>query len=280
MIIRLRFAALKGVILLGILCLAWADRAQAETSGNRILIIHDGAAVLQPLTDYLREHGRLDITMVDQAHLPPEDWKEYRAVLGYVHNRLQETTERRIIDYTRAGGRFVALHHMISSGKARNRYFFDFLGIRLDKPGASRNPVLPGEGYGWYNADPIGVRVILVDLDPGQYIVSHDVRWSDQVLYKSSDRPTLDGNRPAIVVPKAEAYMNVKFTDGREKTVLIGMSYVDPRTGAIFQQDRIGWFKRSGAGVIIYLQPGHFIEEYRNANIDQMVLNAILWDGR
>ena len=85
---------------------------------------------------------------------------------------------------------------------------------------------------------------------------------------------------PAIMLPKSEAYMNHKFTDGREKTVLCGMQYTDPRNQAFFEQDRSAWFKRSGAGWIFYFQSGHFSEEYRNPVIAQMILNAIIWDGR
>jgi hypothetical protein len=263
--------------------LAHAAGSDAAAS-NQLLFVHDSATAAEPLLEFLRTRGHFEITVVDQAHLPA-DWAGYRAVLGYIHNKLLEPTEVAIIEYTKKGGRFIALHHMISSGKADNRFYFDFLGIRLDDPKASRNPVSPGDGYGWYTGPAAaaggeaGISYTLVKLHPDHFIVSHDVTWPDKAVYQSSDALAVSREYPAIVLPKAEAYMNHKFTDGRAKTVLCGMKYTDPRTGTVFQQDRMGWVKSYGAGRIVYLQPGHFADEFRNPNISQMVLNAIIWDG-
>lgn len=276
--LQLRFGAILTIAAIALFSLS-ASRADPAPAG-RVLLVHDGNLVAAPpLLEFLRDHGQLEIVVADQAHLP-SDWTPFRAVLGYVHNRLTDEAERKIIDYTKGGGRFVAVHHMISSWKTDNHFFLDFMGVQLDKPKASRNPVLPGEGYGWCNQGSVGVKVTLVNLNPAHYIVSHNVQWPDRIHYQSSDSLTVAGDYPAIVVPKSEVYVNIKFTDGREKTVLTGLSYTDPRNGAFFQQDRIGWVKRSGAGMIVYLQSGHFPEEFRNPNIAQMVLNAILWDGR
>jgi hypothetical protein len=258
-----------------------AETPSATQPDNRLLLIHDGAKVAQPLVEFLESRGGFQITQVDQAHLPA-DWTGFRAVLGYVHNKLLEPTELALIDYTKKGGRFLALHHMISSGKAANKYYFDFLGIQLDSPKTAREAVLPGVGYGWFTGGPgdPGVTVALVNLHPSHYIVSHDVKWNDVIRYQSSDRLAAEKEYPAIILRKAEAYMNHKFTDGREKTVLCGMKYTDPRNEAVFEQDRMVWFKSYGAGRIFYFQPGHFSEEYQNPNIAQMILNAIVWDGR
>jgi hypothetical protein len=251
------------------------------TDNKRVLLIHDGAKAVQPLAEFLKAQGHFDVTLVDQAHLPPAaEWAGFRAVLGYIHNRLLEPTELAIIEYTKNGGRFVALHHMISSGKAANRFYFDFLGVRLDSPQMAKDIVVPGAGYGWFTGADKGVEVTLVNLNPKHFIVSHNVQWSARVQYQSSDQLTVPAEYPAIVMPKAEAYMNHKFTDGREKTVLCGMSYLDPRTGTRFEQDRSAWFKSYGTGKIFYFQSGHFVEEYANANIAQMILNAIVWDGQ
>lgn len=254
--------------------------AAFAAESNRLLLIHDGAKPIQPLIQFLHETGGFDVTVVDQSQLP-SDWSQFRAVLGYVHNKLLEPTELAIIDYTKKGGRFLALHHMISSGKADNKYYFDFLGVRLDNPKQSKDPVEPGAGYGWYTGgkgEP-GVAITVVNLAPTQFIVAHDVKWPDTAHYQSSDTLTPAKDYAALVLPKSEAYVNVKFTDGREKTVLCGMSYTDPRTHAVFEQDRCAWFKRYGEGWIFYFQPGHFAEEYQNPVIRQMIWNAIVWDG-
>jgi hypothetical protein len=272
-VFRLGFAVLSLVCLLGV------GRLQAADKAGRVLLIHDGARVVEPLADFVNDRGGLEVVRVDQDHLPL-DWTEFRAVVGYIHGRLREPTELAIIDYTKRGGRFVALHHMISSAKAQNRYYFDFLGVRLDHPQAAREAVEPGKGYGWYTADDRGVEVTLVNLHPAHFIVSNGVHWASQVRYQSSDWLAVEREYPAIVLPKAEAYLNHKFTDGREKTVLCGMKYTDPRTRVVFEQDRAVWFKSYGAGTIVYIQPGHFPEEYREPNLAQMVLNAITWNGR
>jgi hypothetical protein len=254
--------------------------AAFAAESNRVLLIHDGAKPIQPLVTFLHERGGFEVTIVDQTQLPT-NWGEFRAVLGYVHNKLLEPTELAIIDYTKKGGRFVALHHMISSGKADNKYYFDFLGVQLDAPKQSKDPVEPGAGYGWYTGgkgEP-GVVITLVNLAPKHFIVAHEVKWGDTAQYQSSDVLEPAREYTAIVLPKSEAYVNVKFTDGREKTVLCGFSYTDPRTHAVFQQDRSVWFKRYGEGWIFYLQPGHFADEYQNPAISQMILNAIVWNG-
>lgn len=255
-----------------------------DPSGKQLLLVHDSAEVAAPLVEFLHAKGGFTTTIVDQAHLPA-DLSGYRAVLGYVHKTLTEPTELAIISYTEHGGRFVALHHMISSGKAANQHYFKFLGIQLDNPKECKNPVLPGAGYGWTNgprdADgkETGISYTLVRLHPTHFIVTHDVTWGEPVAYQSSDAPVPSAKYPAIVIPRAEAYMNHKFTDGKAKTVLCGMKFTDPRTGTHFEQDRMAWIKDYGAGKIFYFQPGHFIEEYKDANICQMILNAIIWDG-
>jgi len=254
-------------------------------SATQLLLIHDSAEVTAPLVEFLKAKGGFTTTVVDQAHLPA-DLSGCRAVLGYVHRNLTEPTELAIINYTEHGGRFVALHHMISSGKAANKHYFKFLGIQLDSPKESRNPVAPGAGYGWYNGPrtpdgaETGITYALIKLHPTHFIVTHDITWGDPIAYQSSDAPVPSAKYPAIVIPRAEAYMNHKFTDGNAKTVLCGMKFTDPRTGAVFEQDRMAWLKDYGAGTVFYFQPGHFIEEYKDPNICQMILNAIIWDGK
>ena len=258
--------------------------APGNSASKQLLFIHDNVAVAEPLIEFLKAKGDFTVTVVDQAHLPA-DWSGYRAVLGYVHRTLLEPTELAIIDYTEHGGRFVALHHMISSGKAENQHYFKFLGIQLDSPKESPKEVAPGAGYGWYNGPKnpekieSGITYTLVKLHPTQFIVTHDITWGAPIAYQSSDVLAVPAEYPAIVLPRAEAYMNHKFTDGRAKTVLCGMKYTDPRNGSVFEQDRMAWFKDYGAGRIFYFQPGHFIEEYQDPNICQMILNAIIWDG-
>ena len=75
-----------------------------------------------------------------------------------------------------------------------------------------------------------------------------------------------------------EVYMNHKFTDGREKTILMGFKFFDERNQKLFVQDRAGWIKKTGKGQVVYFMPGHSKLDYENKNVSQWVLNAVMWE--
>lgn len=243
-------------------------------SKDSVLIVQDEMPALKVLGRFLEDQGKLNITMVDQAHFP-EDLSPFGAVIGYIHGGLEASVEVAIINYTKQGGRYIALHHSISSGKASNKYYFDFLGIQLDHPKQSKHPVKPGQGYGWVEGEDIVLT--LVNLNPGHYITSHRVTWDKAISYASSDGPSAEKPYPSIALPDSEVYMNHKFTDGRQKTVLCGFKFLDKRNNTLFMQDRAVWLKPYGKGHIIYLMPGHKPSDYENQGVSQMILNAIQW---
>ncbi len=250
--------------------LAPVDRINAAS--NKVLIVHDELPQMEVLARFLREEGGLEVTVVEQSELP-DDWSPYRAVIAFIHRVLEVPTEKSFIAYTENGGRFIALHHSISSRKAENEFYFDFLGIRLDNPGDAKNPVVPGGGYGWVHE-----TLTLVNLSPSHYITSHEVKWGEKISYTPSDQPSVEALYPSLTLHDSEVYMNHKFTDGREKTVLMGFKFVDERNGQMFMQDRAGWLKKYGKGEIIYLKPGHAASDFENRNFSQMILNAITWE--
>jgi len=258
-----------------ILATAFAPAAlfasDAASPSKKILIVHDELPQMEVLAKFLRVEGGLDVTVVEQSALP-EDWSAYRATIAYVHRELEVPTEKAIIAYTENGGRYIALHHSISSKKAVNEFYFDFLGIRLDNPTEAKKPVMPGGGYGWRDE-----TLILVNLNPAHYITSHNVTWDDEIPYTPSDQPSVEALYPSISLHESEVYMNHKFTDGREKTVLMGFRFLDDRNGQMFMQDRAGWLKKYGEGEVIYFMPGHAATDFENDNISQMILNAIIW---
>jgi hypothetical protein len=263
-----RLVAVTLVVLFLMISHGFAD------SGDNILIVQDELPALKVLTGFLAEKGKLGVTVVDQPHLP-QDLSGYKAVLAYIHKQLDESVELAVIGYTQQGGRFIALHHSISSGKAKNRYYFDFLGIQLDHPKQSKHPVEPGQGYGWVSGED--VTLTLVNLNPHHYITNHNITWGDPIAYLSSDQPSVEGHSPSISLPDSEVYMNHKFIDGREKTVLCGFKFMDKRNNRLFMQDRAVWLKTSGNGDIVYIMPGHTPSDYENQNVSQMILNAIQW---
>jgi trehalose utilization protein len=162
---------------------------------------------------------------------------------------------------------------MISSGKAVNRYYFDFLGVRLPEADKARQPAQPGGHYAWRH----GVHLTVVNLNPGHYITTNGVTWPERTSYRPFGRPGAEGEYPAFTLEDAEVYVNVGFTDGDEKTILLGFKYVEDRNGAVFMQDREGWLRPSGDGWIVYLQPGHSTHEFEHPAVAQMVLNAVTW---
>lgn len=251
-----------------------AELAPSENAGS-ILIVMDERPQMEAVGQFLKMKAGIESLIVDQKQLP-QDWSGFRAVIGYIHGRLEEATEIKFIDYTKKGGRLVLLHHSISSGKARNRHFFDFLGIQLTEPQKAREPSVSGGHYAW--RDPI--EQVVVNLHPDHYITSHEVQWPERVRYSSSDLPSSELDWPALTLRNSEVYVNHKFTDGRAKTVLLGFKWTDERNGQQYMQDRTGWYRRQGAGWVFYLQPGHSTEELRIPAVSQMILNAIVWDGK
>jgi hypothetical protein len=238
----------------------------------RLLIVMDEREQMEALGQYLKDKAAIESVIVDQAGMPA-DWSGFDAVIGYIHGRLDERAETKFIEYARGGGRLILLHHTISSGKAANRYLFEFLGIALTEPSKSREPSTPGGHYAW--KDP--VQQVIVNLRPDHFLTSNAIAWPSRFSYTSSDEPSVAREYPAMVLRDTEAYVNHKFTDGRAKTVLLGFQWTDDRNGVTFRQDRTGWYKRTGKGWVFYFQPGHSTQEFRNPVVAQLVLNAILW---
>lgn len=238
---------------------------------SKVLIIQDELQQMEVLSGIIAENDKnIDIGIVDQDNLPVS-MSEYDAVIVYIHGELFENTERWIIEYTKNGGRFICLHHSISSGKAKNKNYFPFLGIRLDGTDNPRDAELPGAGYAW--VEP--VTLTIVNLNDQHYVTNHKIEWGEEIDYQSTDLSMKIKKIPSISFPESEVYLNHKFTDGKEKTILLGVKYLDTRNKKLFMQDRAGWYKKAGAGEIFYFMPGHSSIDFQNSNYAQMILNAI-----
>lgn len=238
----------------------------AERTG--VLIIQDERPQMDVLAKFLTEKGELQVKIVEQqSH--PKNLSAYKAVIVFIHRELHEQTERTIIDYTKAGGRFICLHHSISSKKAENKFYFDFLGMQLNKG------EMEDGGYAWKASS-----WTLVNLNTKHYITNHYIEWNKQVKYTSSDQPAVEKSFPGIELKDdSEVFVNHRFTDGREKTVLCGLIYTDKTTGKTYMQDRGAWTKRQSKVTVVYLMPGHCESDYQNENIARMVLNAVNWQN-
>lgn len=260
-----------------------ACQPASETARDRVLIVTDESDRMAPLAAFLEEKGGFDCTIIDYTKLPedqrrlPHDVSGYDALVGYIHNELNEPTELAIIGYATGGGRFVAVHHMVSSGKAGNAHYFDFLGLHMDGIELAREPAAPGGHYMW--REPVEKTVF--NLLPGHYITSHGIDWPERAPFAPSDVPGMEAaTYPAITMERTEVYSNVKRTDGDAKTLLLGYRYTDDRNGITHAQATDGWIKPVGEGHVVYLQPGHFVEEFTDPEgiLNQLILNAITWN--
>lgn len=260
-----------------------ASAAADDHDPGRVLIVTDESDRMRPLAAYLKDEGGIDSVIVDYAERAedkrslPGNLSEYDALVGYIHGDLNERTEIGIIEYTRSGGRFVAVHHMISSGKKTNRHYFRFLGVHMDDIELAREPSEPDSHYMW--REP--VEKIVVNLAPGHYITSRGISWPETVDFLPTDVAGARSKRyPAITMMRTEVYSNVKRTDGNEKTLLLGYVYTDDRNSVTHAQAIDGWIKPAGEGHIVYIQPGHFVEEFTDTGniLNQLILNAITWN--
>jgi len=248
------FAALVGVV-------PWFLFLSAAGAAESVLIIKDEWPQMRVLADYLNKKGGLEVELSDQDKIPAE-LSSYRAVILYIHRKLQEPTELAVIRYARRGGRLIVLHHSISSGKRANRHWFDFLNIRL--------PNAPLDKGGYAYRDPVTVQ--LINLAPDHYITRHDLKWPETADYDSMSTAV-----PAVTLTHTEVYLNHTFTDEKEKQVLCGFKYFDQATGRWYQQPRSAWLQKTGQGHLFYFMFGHKNHEFENPVITQLLLNSLTW---
>lgn len=219
---------------------------------------------MQTLAVALRKRGydvRLEEQQPFRAHMQS---LRAKALFMYVHNTFDEDVERAVIDWTRNGGRLIVLHHGMASGRMRNRHWPGFLGVRIL---ARDDPQYPWKVYrGAFQ---------VVNLQPDHWITSHGVQWPEKTEYTSSDTPSAPQFLPSFTLPNTELFHNQLFTDGRRKTVLLGMKgEVEGRT---LMQDRAGWVAPSGTGWVVYFQMGHEARDFENSSYLQMIVNTIEW---
>ncbi len=75
-----------------------------------------------------RLHETSEIAAQDKL---PAGLAGYKNVIVYIHRDLNEPAEVAFIEYAKSGGNLLLLHHSISSGKRKNKYWFPFLGVQL-----------------------------------------------------------------------------------------------------------------------------------------------------
>lgn len=236
----------------------------ARTSFAEVLIVADEFPAMKFLAAKLKADEKVTARIVSQTNLPTS-LASFDAVVVYIHGALAEKAEEAFIDYTRAGGKLVLLHHSISSGKRKNAHWFSFLGVSLPEGDLNQG------GYKWIE----GVSWDLVNLNPNHFIMTNRVDYPQQISFATTNTAARERSLPGFTLDKSEVYLNHVLTD--PPTLLMGLKYLDQKTGAFYMQERAGWIKRSGKGCIIYLMPGHTVKDFENVAYGRIVLNAVIY---
>jgi len=231
------------------------------TLAAQVLIVADEFPAMQELARQLKEQEGWESRIVKQTEMPT-DLKTFRAVVVYIHGKLLPEPEKAMVNYTHEGGKLVALHHSISSGKRTNALWFEFLGVELPKGEVTQG------GYQWTE----GVTLDIVNLATNHFVTTHKVRYSASGQFVSPG--TAARELPLFTLHDSEVYLNHKLAG--ERTLLLGLRYKDAKTGREWHQEHAGWIRRSGRGVIYYLMPGHSIRDFQEQAYSRIVINAIV----
>jgi len=237
---------LKSILLLAGLCLP-------AFAAKEILIVSDGAP-MRILAVQLKAHG-IDSQIVGDDALPAK-LAAYPAVIVYLHHVLAAPVVKAFIDYANGGGKLIVLHHSISSQKRQNPAWLDFLGVKLPEGDVTQG------GYKYYDPVPL----TLVNLAPKDWITTHDVRWESRAEYRGEDRD-------AIEFPATEVYLNHVLNG--QHTILLGLKFVDKKSGVTYVQDTAGWYKKAEKGWVMYFMAGHSGKEFEDPAYAQILTNAV-----
>lgn len=235
--------------------------AAMQTLAAQVLIVADEFPAMQELARQLKEQEGLESQIVKQTEMPA-DLKPFQAVVVYIHGKLLPAPEKAMVDYTTAGGKLVALHHSISSGKRTNALWFQFLGVDLPK-----GEVTAG-GYQWTE----GVTLDIVNLATNHFVTTHKVKYEATFPFQPGEAPAR--RLPGFTLHESEVYLNHQLTT--ERTLLLGLRYKDAKTGREWHQNHAGWIRPAGRGTIYYLMPGHSVREFRDPAYVRIVINAII----
>ncbi len=225
-----------------------------------VLIIADEFPAMEILAKRLKADDAKECKLVAQSDLP-QALAPFEAVVVYIHGRLAEPAERACVEYAKAGGRLVLLHHSISSGKRQNREWFPLLGVDL------RQGRLEQGGYKWIE----DVTVEWVKLRD-HYITTNRITYTESTAYPFAMESKLEP-RPSFTLNETEVYLNHLFTSPR--TILMGLKFKDASTGKTWMQDTAGWYRPAEKGWIIYFMPGHTGKDFEHPVYGQIAANAI-----
>jgi hypothetical protein len=248
----------KFVVLTFLFCTA------VSLSAAEVLIVADEFPAMEYLSGQLKAMEKLTSKVVSQKELP-SDLSPFSAVIVYIHLDLQEPVEKALIQYTTNGGKLIALHHSISSGKRKNKKWFGFLGVSLPQGDVDQG------GYKWI--EPATLEV--VKAAPDHFITTNQVRYPARIPWQDPVASTGLQEYPGIRLPQSEVYLNHVLTEPR--TLLLGFRYADAPSGKVYCQSHAGWIRPAGKGWLVYLMPGHSQRDFEEPAYLQIVANAVAW---
>lgn len=233
-------------------------------AAEKVLIVADEFPAMQILASKLKEGAKVESEIVKQTEMPA-DLRSRPAVIVYIHGKIGEPAEVAFINYAKGGGKLILLHHSISSGKRPNRFWFDFLGIKLPTGD------IEAGGYKYYEDIPLDV----VDLAPGHYVTTKNMVYDRKIAYKPSDGDKPEATYRGFGLEDTEVYLNHVFTT--PKHVLLGLKYKNAQTGKVYMQDRASWYQKTEKGWVFYFMAGHNAKDFENVSYAQLVVNAFVW---
>jgi hypothetical protein len=236
----------------------------ARSEAADVLIVADEIPAMQVLAAKLKAEEQRTATIVTQKDLPAS-LKPFSAVVVYIHRNLDPAAERAFIDYTRAGGKLVPLHHSISSGKRKNQDWFALLGVTLPLGDVSQG------GYKWI--EPATLE--LINLAPDHFITTNKIAYPAAPRYPIPVAGGITRLAQGFTLRDSEVYLNHVLAEPRAP--LLAFRYVEPKTGKVYQQPTAGWVRAAGEGWIVYFMPGHTVAEFEDPIYSRLVLNAIVW---
>ena len=248
-----------GLPVLGLALLLIAPR---RASAAELLMVADEFPAMQVLARQLKRGGGYESRIVAQTNLPPA-LDPFAAVFVYIHGVLTAPTEEALIRFTESGGRLIALHHSISSGKRTNAHWFNFLGVALPPGDVSQG------GYKWIES----ISQDILNLAPTHPVTSREVPYPATFDLPSAAPGGATRRLPGFTLGHSEVYLNHRLTGAH--TVLLGFRYRDAKTGVEYMQDHAGWLRTAGRGLVFYFQPGHSAAEFDDPAYARILLNAL-----
>jgi hypothetical protein len=232
-------------------------------AAEEVLIVADEFPAMQVLADQLKTQEGIASRIVKQTGMPRK-LAPFKAVVVYIHRALNAQPEKAMLDYLTNGGRLVALHHSISSGKRTNENWFATFGVDLPKGDVTNG------GYKWIE----GVTIEVANLAPDQFVTTHKVTYPNLIAPVTNAGGATAAPLPGIRFPESEVYLNHILSG--ERTTLLALKYTDAKTGQAWMQPTAGWTRLVGQGRLYYFMPGHSVRDFENPAYTRIVINAVI----